>query len=69
MHHLKVQSSKLYNNKYMIVLKQITNTKIFAFIAFLVFKLLSGKFIYKIEKKNRNGLKIGYFLRNNKFSV
>ena len=53
----------------MIVLKQITNTKIFAFIAFLVFKVLSGKFIYKIEKKNRNGLKIGYFLRNNKFSV
>ena len=51
MHHLKVQSSKLYNNKYMIVLKQITNTKIFVFIAFLVFKLLSGKFIYKIEKK------------------
>ena len=51
MYHLKVQSNKLYNNKYMIVLKQITNTKIFAFIVFLVLKLLSGKFIYKIEKE------------------
>ena len=35
----------------MIILKQITNTKIFALIAFLVLKLLSGKFIYKIEKE------------------
>ena len=31
---LKIQSCKLYNNKYMFALTQITNTEIFAFIAF-----------------------------------
>ena len=36
---LKVQSCKLYNNKYMIALTQITNTETLAFIAVLVFKL------------------------------
>ena len=48
---LKVQSCKLYNNKYMIASTQITNTEIFAFIAVLVFKLLSRKvlFIKRIE--------------------
>ena len=30
--YLKVQSCKLYNNKYMISSTQITNTEIFAFI-------------------------------------
>ena len=30
---LEVQSCKVYNNKYMIALTQITNTKIFAFVA------------------------------------
>ena len=40
---LKVQSFKLYNSKYMIASTQITNTKIFAFIAVLVFKLLDRK--------------------------
>ena len=40
---LKVQSCKLYNNKYMIASTQITNTEIFAFRAVLVFKLLSRK--------------------------
>ena len=38
---LKAQSCKLYNSKHMITLTQITNTDIFAFIAILVFKLLS----------------------------
>ena len=45
---LKVQSYKLYNNKYMITSIQITNTEIFIFIAVLVFKLLNHKsFVYK----------------------
>ena len=38
---LKVQSYKLYNNKYMTASTPITETEIFAFIAVLVFKLLS----------------------------
>ena len=36
---LKMQSYKLYNNKYMNTSTQITNTGTFAFIAVLVFKL------------------------------
>ena len=51
---LKVQSCKLYNNKYMIVSPQITNTEIFAFIAVLVFKLLSRKVLFINRKNNRN---------------
>ena len=43
---LKVQSCKLYNNKYMIASTQITNTEIFAFIAVLVFKLFSRKVLF-----------------------
>ena len=39
--YLKVRPCKLYNKKYMIVSTQITNAEIFAFIAVLVFKLLS----------------------------
>ena len=34
---LKVQSCKLYNNKYMIAATQTTKTEIFGFIAVLVF--------------------------------
>ena len=34
---LKVQSCKLYNNKYLIASTQVTNTDIFAFIAILFF--------------------------------
>ena len=45
-HCLKVQSCKLYNNKYIIASTEITNTEIFAFIAVLVFKLLSRKFLF-----------------------
>ena len=51
---LKVQSCKLYNNKYMIVSTQITNTEIFAFIAAPVFKLLSRKVLFINSKDNRN---------------
>ena len=40
---LKVQSSELYNNKYMIASTQLTNTEISTFIAVLVFKSLSDK--------------------------
>ena len=48
---LKVQSCKLYSDKYMMVSTKITNTGIFAFIAVLVFKLLSGKFCLYTETK------------------
>ena len=50
---LKVQSCKLYNNKYMIGSTHITNTEIFALIAFLVFKLLSRKVLFINRKDNR----------------
>ena len=42
------------NNKYMIVLTQITKTETFAFIAVLVFKLLSHKVLVIKRKDNRN---------------
>ena len=51
---LKVQSCKLYNNKYMIASTKITNTEIFAFRAVLVFKLLRGKVLLINRKDNRN---------------
>ena len=51
---LKVQSCKLYSSKYMIALTQTTNTEIFAFIAVLVFKLLSRKVLFINRKDNRN---------------
>ena len=54
MQNLKVQSCKLYNSKYMIASTQITNTEIFAFIAVLVFKLLSRKVLFINRKDNRN---------------
>ena len=47
---LKVQSCKLYNNKYIIALTQITNTEIFAVIAVPVFTLLSRKVLLQTEK-------------------
>ena len=43
---LKLQSWKLYNNKYMIASTQITNTETFAFTAVLVFKLLGRKVLF-----------------------
>ena len=51
---LKVQSCKSFKNKYMIALTQITNTEIFAFIAVLVFKLLSRKVLFVKRKDNIN---------------
>ena len=51
---LKVQSYKLYNNKYMIAPTPITNNEIFAFIAVLVFKLLGRKVLFINRKDNRN---------------
>ena len=55
---LNVQSCKLYNNKDMIALTQIRNTEIFAFIAVLVFKLLSRLFcfvcfVYKQKRQQK----------------
>ena len=47
----------------MIASTQITNTEIFAFIAVLVFKLLSRKVLFMNRKDNRNCEKVGYFLR------
>ena len=51
---LNVQSFKLYNNEYMIVSTQTKNTEMFAFIAFLVFRLLSHKILFINRKDNRN---------------
>ena len=52
---LKVQSYKLYNNKYMIASRQISSTEVLAFIAVLVFKLLSHKvLVIKQKTNNRN---------------
>ena len=53
---LKVQSCKLYNNKYTIAPTQMANTDIFAFIAILVFQLLSRKVLFIHRKDNRNCL-------------
>ena len=43
---LKLQSCKLYNNKYMFTSTQITNMEIFAFTAVVVFKLLGHKILF-----------------------
>ena len=51
---LKVQSCKLYNKKYVIASKQITNTDIFAFIVILILKLLSRKVLFINRKDNKN---------------
>ena len=50
---LKVQLRKLYNNKYVIASTQMTNTEIFAFIAVVVFKLMSHKVLF-INRKGNN---------------
>ena len=52
--NLKVQLCELYNNKYRIASPQITNTEILAFIAVLVFKLLSRKVLFVNKKNHRN---------------
>ena len=51
---LKAQSCKLCNNKYMIASIQITTTEIFAFIAVVVFNLLSRKCLFINRKENEN---------------
>ena len=51
---LKVQSCKLYNNKYMTSSTQTKNIDIVSFIAVLVFKLLSHKVLFINRKSNRN---------------
>ena len=51
---LKVQSCKLYNNKYIIALAQITNTEIFTFKAVVVFKLLNDEVLFTNRKDSRN---------------
>ena len=51
---LKAQSWKLYNNKYMIALTQITNIEIFESIPVVVFKLFSRKVLFINRKDNRN---------------
>ena len=65
---LKVQSCKLYNNKYMITSTQISNSENFAFIAALIFTLLSRKVVFINRKDNRNWWKVGYFLRKQHIS-
>ena len=52
--YLKVQSCKLYNNKHMIAPTQIRNTKTFALIALLVFKLLCHDVLFINRKDKRN---------------
>ena len=47
----------------MIASTQITNIEIFAFIAVLAFKLLSGKVLFINRKGNVNCYKVVYFLR------
>ena len=49
----KVQSCKLYNDKYMITGTQITYSEIFASLAVLVFKLLSYKILFINRKGSR----------------
>ena len=60
---VKVQSSELYKNKYMIATALITNTEIFTFMAVLVLKLMSRTVFIINKKDNRNCEKLGYFLR------
>ena len=62
------QPCKLYDNEYKITSTQITNTEIFAFIAVLVFKLLSRKvFVYR-QKRQKKLLKSRLlFEENSKF--
>ena len=51
---LKVQSCKLFDNKYMFASTQITNTEICPFLTVLVLKLLSRKVLFINRQDNRN---------------
>ena len=50
----KIKSCKLCKNNYMFLSTQITNIEIFAFLALLVFKLLSPEVLFINRKDNRN---------------
>ena len=52
----------------MIASTQITNIEILAFIAVLVFKLMSRKVLFINRKDNRNCYKVDYFLRKYQIS-
>ena len=52
--YLKVQSCKLYKNRYIIAPTQLTNTEMFAFISVLVLMLLNRKILFINRKDNRN---------------
>ena len=55
---LKVQSCKLYNNKFMTASTQITKSEMFSFTAVLVFnKLLSCKVLFIQKKRQKKLLK------------
>ena len=71
---LKVQSFKLNNTKYMIASwismiasTQITNTELFAFIAILVFTLLTGNVLLINRKDNSNCYNVCFFSENRNF--
>ena len=57
----KLQSCKLYDNKCMTTSTEIRNPKIFAFVAVLVFTLLSRKDL--LRKRQQELLKSTYNLR------
>ena len=52
----------------MIASTQIINTESFAFIAVLIFKLLSRKYLFINRKDNRNCYRVGYVLRKQQIS-
>ena len=52
----------------MIALTKIISTEFFAFIAVLVFQLLSRKVWFKNKKDNRNFQKVDYFSRKQEIS-
>ena len=54
---LKVQSYKLYNNKYMMTSIQIKTSENFAFIAVLLFKLLSRNYCSRPRNKDETVFK------------
>ena len=58
---------RFHCNKYMIASTQITNTEISAFIAVLVFKLLSRKVLFVNKKTIETVKKLATFYKNNKF--
>ena len=68
-YHLLVKGTvcKLHNNKYIITSTKITNSETFAFLAVLVFKLLSRKVLFINRKNNRSCYKRLLFKKTAKF--